>query len=115
MYTLPELIRKIRAKAGLTQAEFASVLEVSTPLIAMIETGQREVSKNFIIKLAEKMDVHPTSITPFFLVEETAGDFTSIDGAVVRFGEKLQDILINRKARKLKEHAESLSKNINQE
>ena len=96
MYTFPELIKKIRDEAGLTQAEFAKVIDVSPVLIAMVETGKKEVSKNLVIKLAEKMKVHPSSITPFLFINDTnpIKNVSGIEKMLVVWGEKMQTHLI---------------------
>lgn len=107
MYTFPELIKKIRDEAGLTQAEFATAIGVSAVLIAMVETGQKEVSKKLLIKLAKKMNVNPTSITPFIFVgnknpvETTSG----VEQTFLQWGEKMQTLLIKHKAPLLKKYA----------
>jgi len=108
MYTFPELIRKIRNEAGLTQPEFAKAIGVSTILISMVETGQKEVSKKLLIKIANGLDVHPLSITPFLFMnnkKELGGDFSAIEEKFIEFGEKLQNHLIKNRAKILKKHA----------
>ncbi len=104
MYTFPELIKKIREETGLTQAEFAKSLDVSTVLIAMVETGQKEVSKNLLIKLAQKMKVHPASITPFLFISKDAPveQTSEIERMLVRWGEKMQTHLIKDRAKTFK-------------
>lgn len=106
MYTFPDLIKRIREKANLTQGELAGVLSVSTVLIAMIETGQKPVSKNFIERLAKKMDVHPSSITPFIFSgdEFMTEKLSLLEKSLLKIGESLQDYLINTKSVKLREH-----------
>lgn len=105
MYTFPDLIKKIRSQAGLTQEELARVLDVSTVLISMIETGQKEVSKGFITRLAEKLEVRPGSIIPFvFSEQEKPAKLSGIERTLVDLGEKLQDQLINVRAKKLKQY-----------
>ena len=102
MHTFPELIKKIRKESGLTQPDFAAKVGVSSALIAMIETGQKEVSKNFIVKLAQALDVHPTSITPFLFYDGTdLSQLTGIEKKLVEQGSKLQTILIEKKAKLL--------------
>ncbi len=90
MYAFPELLKRIRDESDLTQEELASALGVSTVLIAMIETGQKEASKAFIVKLAEKLGVHPGSITPFLFANEKAEKLSGIERTLVSLGEKLQ-------------------------
>jgi transcriptional regulator with XRE-family HTH domain len=107
MYTFPELIKKIRDEAGLTQAEFARVLEVSPILVSMVEVGQKEVSKNLLIKLADKMDVRPSSITPFLFVEKDKEvENSKLEKMLIQWGEKMQDHLIKEKSKLLKKYAE---------
>ena len=107
MYTFPELIKKIRDEAGLTQAEFAKALGVSAVLIAMVETGQKDVSKNLLIKIAGGLKVHPSSITPFLFSDkkEPRNKLSEIEGKFVKFGEKLQEHLIKNRAKFLKQYA----------
>lgn len=107
MLTFRELVTSIREEAGLTQEQFARALGVSKILIAMIETGQKEVSKNFIIKLAELMDVHPSSITPFLFIDQDhpLDKKSAIESKLISFGEKMQKILISSKSKKLRQYA----------
>lgn len=107
MYTFPDLIKKIRKEASLTQSDFAIALDVSPVLIAMVETGQKEVSKNFITKLANLMEVHPSSITPFLFFEtnQSPQGLSGIEKSLVNFGEKMQQHLIHKKAPLLRKYA----------
>lgn len=106
MYSFSDLIKNIRNKSELTQEEFARVLGVSTILIAMIETGQRPASKNFIEKLAEKLEVHPTSITPFIFIDESINvkKLSRPERSLIDIGLSLQEYLIESRAKKLKEY-----------
>lgn len=108
MYTFPQLIKKIRNEAGLTQAQFAGILDVSTILISMIETGQKEVSKKFLLKLSEKMNVHPASITPFLFIlnDVKKNPLGETEKTLLEFAEKMQHILIKNKAKKLQKYVE---------
>ena len=105
MYSFPELIKKIREKANLTQAEFADILNVSTVLITMIEGGQREVSKKMLVKIARRLEVSPSSITPFLFSTNNHDNLSTIEHKFIKWGEKLQDYLINNKAKLLRKHA----------
>lgn len=91
----------------MTQAEFAKSLGVSVVLISMVETGQKDVSKNLLIRLAEKLDVHPSSITPFLFITENdkQENLTGIEKSFIKLGEKLQEHLIMNRAKLLKKHA----------
>lgn len=106
MYTFPQLLKEIRKESDLTQEEFAKALDVSTVLISMIETGQKEVSKSFIVKLAEKLEVHPSSITPFLFLSENYKDknVSGIEKKFVEIGEELQLYLIKNKSKKLRKY-----------
>lgn len=107
MYSFPELIRKIRDEASLTQAEFAKALGVSVVLIAMVETGQKEVSKNLLIRIAERLNVHPSSITPFLFIdkEKFSNNPPAIEKKFIEWGEKMQTHLIRDRAKLLKKYA----------
>lgn len=107
MYNFPELIKKIRKSAGLTQAEFAHALEVSPVLVAMIESGGKEVSKKFVLKLADKLEVHPASITPFLYGSEPQKNekLSAIERQLLSLGQKLQVQLIQKQSKKLAHYA----------
>jgi transcriptional regulator with XRE-family HTH domain len=107
MYSFPELIKKIREAGDLTQKEFAEAVGVSTILVSMIEAEQKEVSKNFIIKLSEKLGVSPGSITPFLYIYKDTDrkNISSIEKGLIELGEKLQEYLIFKKSKDLKKYA----------
>lgn len=106
MYEFSVLLKKIREGANLTQEELAGVLEVSTVLISMIETGQKEASKNFVARLADKLGVRPSSILPFVLAGTDSDHQPSvIERNLISAGEKLQDYLIEVKSKKLGQYA----------
>ena len=107
MYTFQGLIKKIRSESGLTQAEFARALNVSAVLIAMIESGQKEVSKNFVLKLAELLRVHPVSITPFLFISNDKNHATGLEKDFLSWGQKMQTLLIQKRAKELKKYAKS--------
>lgn len=107
MNTFPQLLKKIREQSGLTQSELAKVLGVSTVLISMLEIGQKEPSKAFVIKLADKLGVRPGSIMPFIFLDDDSVSIKHLPGpekALVSLGEKLQNYLITEKAKKLKQY-----------
>lgn len=89
----------------MTQADFARALGVSAVLIAMVETGQKEVSKNLLRKIAEQLDVHPSSITPFLFADEKKDTLSPVEKKFIQWGEQLQEHLIKDRAKLLKNHA----------
>lgn len=107
MYRFPELIKKIRNEAGLTQSQFASAIEVSPVLIAMVETGQKEVSKKLLLKIADRLEVSPASITPFLYGSEAATDrkLSVVERQFLALGIKLQEHLISTKSHNLRKYA----------
>jgi len=107
MYSFPLLIKKIRTEAGLTQAEFAAELKVSPVLIAMVESGQKPVSKNLVIKLADRLNVHPASITPFLYGDEIReNELSKFEKQFLAIGTKLQEHLIKDRSKLLRKHAQ---------
>ena len=107
MYKFKDLLKQIRNGAGLTQEELAAAMGVSTMLISMVETGQKEPSKALVVKLADKMEVRPSSLMPFVLPDSdvTPSNMSGVEKAFVTFGEKLQTHLIEVKSKKLKQYA----------
>lgn len=106
MHTFPELIKKIRNKAGLTQSEFAKALGVSVILISMVETGQKEVSKKLVMRIANLLNIHPSSITPFLFASTDMEEkhLSSIEKSFIRWGEKMQEYLIKNRAKRLRKY-----------
>ncbi len=106
MYTFPELLRQIRDESGLTQEQMGRALDVSTILISMLETGQKEASKGFVVRLADKLDVQPGSMMPFIFVGEgeKPEKMSGIEKTLIETGEKLQLYLIKTRAKRLKKY-----------
>lgn len=73
----------------------------------MVETGQKEVSKGLVIKLAEKMEVSPASLMPFIFSDNNINikKISKIERNLLSLGEKLQHYLVFVKAKKLKKYA----------
>jgi transcriptional regulator with XRE-family HTH domain len=107
MLTFAQLIRQIRDEADLTQAQFAKAIGISPVLVAMLETGQKEVSKKLLLKLAKALNVHPASITPFIFLDKKSlsGEATRLEQILIRWGEKMQKMLIKDRAKLLKKYA----------
>lgn len=107
MYTFPELIKQIRKESDLTQSEFANALGVSPILISMVETGQREVSKGFVKKLAVKLGVPAGVIFPFVFVDKKASiqKLSGLEKRLMKTGFEMQSDLIRVKSKRLKRHA----------
>lgn len=106
MYSFPELIKKIRNEAGLTQDEFAKALGVSSILITKIEAGEKEVSKKLLLKLAGILNVSAFSITPFLFHEneKSKNNISVIEKGLIDLGEKMQKYLIENRAKNLKRY-----------
>lgn len=106
MYTFPQLLKKIREESNLTQNKLAEILGVSTILISMIETGQKEPSKQFVIKLANKLGVQAGSIMPFVFIQENtqSKNLPQPEKAFLALGKKLQTYLIEQKSKRLKNY-----------
>ena len=104
IYTFPQLIKMIRNEAGLTQSEFADEIGVSKILISMVESGQKDVSKNLVRKVAERLNVNPMSITPFLFNENTVNtnNMSKIEKGFLNHGTKMQEYLIQNRAKLLK-------------
>ena len=83
----------------------ATALGVSEVLITMLETGQKEVSKNFVVRLAEALKVSPNSITPFIFDVNDSRNLSGIESQLIKLGERLQTYLIQNKAKNLKKYA----------
>lgn len=102
-----QLIKKIRKESGLTQQQLARALRVSTVLISMIESGQKPISTKMVEKLSELLKVHPSTISPslFFENESDLKGLTGLEKRLVKVGLQMQNQLISRKAKNLKNYA----------
>ena len=103
MYTFSKLLKTIRNEADLTQPDLAKILDVSSILISMVETGGKEPSKKLVHKLAKALDIHPIAIMPFLAIKEKESfdERSSIEKKLISFGEDLQEKLIKKKAKLL--------------
>ena len=104
MNTLPTFLKRLRKASSLTQPELAEILGVSTVLISMIESGQKRSSLKFINTLAKKLKVHPGAIAPLAFNEVGADNekISSLKRELLKIGNKLQNELIDKKAKYLK-------------
>jgi transcriptional regulator with XRE-family HTH domain len=108
MINSQDLIKKIRKESGLTQDQLACALKVSKVLIAMIETGQKPISKKMVIKLAEVLNISPFSLefSLFSNKENPKNQYLSpVELRLLKIGEKLQIQLITYGAKNLKKYA----------
>lgn len=104
LYSFPSLLKHIRAKAWLTQEQFAKKLKVSTILIAQVETKKREPSKKLIIKLANKLNICAFSLMPFLDNKEILDidSFNSFEKMIYSAWTRLQKDLIDKRIYLLK-------------
>lgn len=107
MINSQNLIKKIRKESGLTQGQLADVLKVSKVLIAMIETGQKPISKKMIPKLAEALNISSFSLEFSLYSRDIQLKDTQpspIELKLLKIGEKLQEQLIHQGAKNLKRY-----------
>jgi len=57
MVAIGQRIKEVRIKIGISQQKLAGMLGVSRPTITQIESGERKVSSDELIKLAEIFDI----------------------------------------------------------
>ncbi len=107
MFTFPDLIKQIRKESGLTQNEFAYSLGVSPILIPMVETGQKQVSKGLIKKLADKLEISSSTLFPFIFIDQNTSlkNLSSLEKKLIDIGSKMQTHLIKVKSKKLSKYA----------
>lgn len=102
MNKFSDIVKTVRSEAGLSQNEFATKLGVSSIYISKIETDKKEVSKKFVIKLADFIDVHPAALAPFLFYNPNVkeSELTSIERQLICLGNQLQQKLIKNRVRK---------------
>ena len=96
-----DIVKTVRTKSGLTQDSFAKELGVSSIYISKIETDQKDVSKQFVIRLAEYVGVHPSALAPFLFLNPDVDEskLSEIEKKLIALGESLQLKLISKKFR----------------
>ncbi len=104
MYTFPILLKKIREESGLSQKQLADVLDVSEILVTLIETDKKEPSRKFINKLASKLEVSPSSITPFMIDVAEESNLSLIERKLFNVASKIQEYLISKKSHNLNKY-----------
>ncbi|NCS97216.1 MAG: helix-turn-helix domain-containing protein [Candidatus Pacebacteria bacterium] len=102
MYSLPNFLKAFRKATNSSQAEFANFLNVSTVLISMIESQQKQASKKFIENLAKKIDVHPGALALFYYNDEDRERLTKLEKELVNIGTELQRKIILKRAKSIK-------------
>jgi len=90
-----ERIQKIRKNVGLSQAEVAHKLGIQRPSVSQIESGERNLSADELIKLAELFKVLPEEIFRDDLevlprIERNNND--SVEITIFRHGEAMDDL-----------------------
>lgn len=80
-------LKKLRRERGLTQVELAKKSGVGQNMISMIEGGERELSSETALKLADSLDVEPVA---FYL-----GDRISKLYVRIRAGEATKQDALN--------------------
>lgn len=99
MHDSGDLLRAIRASAGITQERLAVLMGVSKVLIAKIENGDRELHRSSAKKLAKVLGCSPICIYPasFACKERPKG----IEGKFYDICCKLQERLVSKLAKNL--------------
>jgi len=104
LYSFPSLLKHIRAKAWLTQEQFAKSLWVSTINIGQFECWNREPSKKIIKALANKLEVSEFCLMPFLSNEEfdDIDSLSSFERLMYRAWMTLQKELIDKRIKNFK-------------
>lgn len=112
MNTIAIFLKQLRNESSLTQPELAEIMGVSTVLISMIESGQKNASMKFLTRLAEILEVHPRAIAPLaFSLPGDNIDHSMLEQKIINLGLALQKELIKKKAKKLKGYVQQIPSN----
>lgn len=101
-----DFLKEVRVAGDLNQAELARILDVSTVLITMVETGQKSPSKKLVHKLAEKLEVRPAAIMPLLDSGEYMGKASKLQDLAMKAIEQLQLELIHKRSPKLRKYVD---------
>lgn len=95
MNSFGQKVRELREKKGLLLRQVAAHLEVDTAMVSKIEKGDRKVSKEQIIKIAEFLGANKDILITLWLADK-------VESAVGQ-DRKLANNALNMVKRKLKE------------
>ena len=65
IHSLGKAISEVRKKRGLSQNEFAEIIDISREHLAKIETAKRSVSLDLLIKIADNLSVKVRDLINF--------------------------------------------------
>ena len=71
--TFGETIKKQRESKGLLLRQAAAFLEVDTAFVSKLERGERNASREQVIKLAEFLETPPDQLLTVWLAEKIVG------------------------------------------
>lgn len=70
MSTTGQRLRKLREKAGLSLRKAAMQADVDVAILSKMERGERKLSKELVLKLAEMYNENPEKLIVDFLSEK---------------------------------------------
>jgi transcriptional regulator with XRE-family HTH domain len=70
MSTTGQKLRELREKAGLTLRKAAMQADIDVAILSKMERGERKLTKELILKLAEMYNVSPEKLIIDFLSEK---------------------------------------------
>ena len=70
MSTTGQRLRKLREKAGLTLRKAAMQADIDVAILSKMERGERKLTKELILKLAEMYNENPEKLIVDFLSEK---------------------------------------------
>ena len=74
MSTTGQKLRKLREKAGLTLRKAAMQADIDVAILSKMERGERKLTKELILKLAEMYNEKPEKLIVDFLSEKVIYD-----------------------------------------
>lgn len=98
MKTIGELIRQKREEKGLLLRQVAALLEIDQGLLSKIERGQRKVTKQHIVKLAEIFEMKEKELLVQYFSDKIAYELANEDTAkeVLKVAEQKMDYIKQR-------------------
>jgi len=69
MKSIGDNIKKCRVEAGLSQADVAKLLKISTPAFCKIETGQTDLNISRLLQISKLFKISASALISGFVIE----------------------------------------------
>ncbi|WP_029284310.1 helix-turn-helix domain-containing protein [Pedobacter sp. R20-19] len=92
MKRIGQNIKQRRVALGLSQADAAKLLNISTPAFCKIETGQTDLNVSRLLQIAETFNISVTQLLGENAVEHSSEDITALKKNLLEKDEEINKL-----------------------